>query len=182
MGRAEKILSQGRVFRRVILIFITVGTHEQGMDRLFKQIDDLIESNQIKDEVFAQIGYTNYIPKNFKYQKMIGFDEMDEWIRKSDIIITHGGPGSIFHPLQYGKIPIVIPRNPDFKEHVDNHQILFAKRLEENKKILAVYEIEKIIDIIENYDSKIKKCLISKQNVEVFIKKLDDILYKKFKI
>lgn len=164
------------------MIFITVGTHEQGMDRLFKQIDYLIESKQIKDEVFAQIGYTDYVPKNFKYQKMISFDEIDEWVKKSDIIITHGGPGSIFHPLQYGKVPVVIPRNPDFKEHVDDHQILFTKRLEENKKILAVYQIEKLIDVIENYNIKIKHCLISTQNAEEFIKKLENSLYKKFKM
>ena len=89
------------------MIFVTVGTHEQGMDRLFIEIDRLIEEGVIIEKVFAQIGYTNYEPKNFEYKKLIGYDEMDNLVRKSDIIITHGGPGSIFHPLQYDKIPIV---------------------------------------------------------------------------
>lgn len=115
------------------MIFITVGTHEQGMDRLFIEIDKLIERAQIKDKVFAQIGYTDYVPKYFEYKKMISYDEMDRYMRNSKIIITHGGPGTIFHPLQYNKIPIVVPRNPQFNEHIDDHQILFAKKLEEGK-------------------------------------------------
>ena len=101
------------------MIFITVGTHEQGMDRLFMEVDKLIDEEIITDEVFAQIGYTKYKPKNFNYKEMIGYDEMDDLIKKSSIVITHGGPGSIFHPLRYGKIPIVVPRNPQFDEHVD---------------------------------------------------------------
>lgn len=164
------------------MIFITVGTHEQGMDRLFKEIDDLIDRNLIQDDVFAQIGYSQYTPRNFKYKKMIGFDEMDEFIKKSNIVITHGGPGSIFHPLQYGKIPIVVPRNPDFNEHVDNHQILFTKRLEDNNKILAVYQIEELIDSINNYESKSKNCVISKNNAEKFIKNLEIALHKKINV
>ncbi len=112
------------------MIFVTVGTHEQGMDRLFIELDRLIESKQITEEVFVQIGYSKYKPKYYKYKKMIGYDEMDKYVKKADIVITHGGPGSIFHPLQYGKIPIVVPRNPEFNEHVDEHQILFTKRLE----------------------------------------------------
>lgn len=136
------------------MIFVTVGTHEQGMDRLFIELDRLIESGELKEEIFAQIGYSKYIPKNYKYKEMIGYDEMDEYVRKSDIIITHGGPGSIFHPLQYGKIPIVVPRNPEFNEHVDEHQILFTRRLEANKRVMAVYDIKELRDTIISYDKK----------------------------
>lgn len=155
------------------MIFVTVGTHEQGMERLFKELDRLIEEKEVQDEIFAQIGYSTYLPKNYRYKKMIGYDEMDEYVRKADIVITHGGPGSIFHPLQYGKIPIVVPRNPEFNEHVDDHQILFAKRLENNKKILAIYNIENLNDVIKNYYIYSDKCILSNNNVKAFIEKFD---------
>ncbi|WP_195454817.1 glycosyltransferase [Turicibacter sanguinis] len=158
------------------MIFVTVGTHEQGMDRLFKEIDRLIEEGIVKDEVFAQIGYTSYIPKNYNYKVMISYDEMDRLVRKSDIVITHGGPGSIFHPLQYEKIPIVIPRNPTFKEHVDDHQILFARRLESQKKILAVYDISTLGNIIKNYKTYCLQCVISSQNIKEFLTKFNKII------
>lgn len=158
------------------MIFVTVGTHEQGMDRLFIELDKLIESGHIKEEVFAQIGYTDYKPLNYKYKKMIGYDEMDEYVKKSDIIITHGGPGSIFHPLQYNKIPIVVPRNPEFNEHVDNHQILFAKRLDENSKIIGVYDIEELGNVIYNYQKLSYKCNNYSSNKGEFIKKFDKVI------
>ncbi|WP_370831248.1 glycosyltransferase [Clostridium sp.] len=161
------------------MIFVTVGTHEQGMDRLFIELDRLIEEGVITEKVFAQIGYTNYEPKNFEYKKLIGYDEMDNLVSKSDIIITHGGPGSIFHPLQYGKIPIVVPRNPKYNEHVDNHQILFTKRLEEEKKILAVYEVSSIKEIVVNYNSISRKCRINTSTSGKFIKGFEELLKNK---
>lgn len=161
------------------MIFVTVGTHEQGMDRLFIEIDRLIEEGVIIEKVFAQIGYTNYEPKNFEYKKLIGYDEMDNLVRKSDIIITHGGPGSIFHPLQYDKIPIVVPRNPKYNEHVDNHQILFTKRLEQEKKILAVYEVSDIKEFLVNYNIIYQKCKINTSNSGKFIKVFEELLKNK---
>lgn len=164
------------------MIFITVGTHEQGMDRLFEKIDELIELGKIDRNVFAQIGYTNYSPKNFKYKKLIDFDEMDKMIKNSQIVITHGGPGSIFHALQYNKIPIVIPRNPIFNEHIDDHQILFTKRLEEENKIIAVYDTNDLYETIKAYEKKSTHCIISKNNTSVFIKKLNELMGNKLNL
>ena len=111
------------------MIFVTVGTHEQNFDRLVKEVDNLVKENVIKEEVFIQTGYSNYVPKYCKYEAVISYDEMERLTKTARIVITHGGPGSIFLPIQYMKKPIVVPRNPKFDEHVDNHQILFAKRM-----------------------------------------------------
>lgn len=176
MGRTKEVLPKRTSIGGIILIFVTVGTHEQGMERLFIQLDKLIESGDIKEEVFAQVGYCNYEPKNYEYKKMIGYDEMDEYVRKSDIIITHGGPGSIFHPLQYNKVPIVVPRDPEFDEHVDDHQILFTKRLDKNSKIIGVYDIEDLGSIISNYKQLSVKCNTYSSNKNDFIRKFDNAI------
>ena len=176
MGRTKKILSKRKSIGGIILIFVTVGTHEQGMDRLFLELDNLIENGHIKDEIFAQIGYCDYVPKYFQSKKMIGYDEMDEWVKASDIIITHGGPGSIFHPLQYNKIPIVVPRNSEFNEHVDNHQMLFAKRLDEGSRIIGVYNIEELNDAITNYKELSMRCKNYSSKKSQFIKSFDEIV------
>lgn len=160
------------------MIFVTVGTHEQGMDRLFIELDNLIENGDIKEDVFAQIGYSNYIPKNYKHKKMIGYDEMDEYVRKANIVITHGGPGSIFHPLQYGKLPIVVPRNPEFNEHVDEHQILFTRRLEKNNKVIGVYNIEELNNAVTNYKKFSMKLDIHNSGENEFIIKFEKEISK----
>lgn len=161
------------------MIFVTVGTHEQGLDRLLIELDRLIEAKVINEEVFAQVGYSEYKPKNYKYENMIGYDQMDLYVKKARIVITHGGPGSIFHPLQYGNIPIVVPRNPEFNEHVDNHQILFAKRLEGNSKVIGVYDINDLEYKIKNHKELSLKCNSSKSNIDEFISKFDGLVNKK---
>ena len=158
------------------MIFVTVGTHEQGLDRLLIELDRLIETGGIKQEVFAQIGYSKYIPKNYEYKEMLSYDLMDEYVKKSDIVITHGGPGSIFHPLQYGKIPIVVPRNPEFNEHVDNHQILFTKRLENSQKIIAAYNIDELAIKVNNYKKLILGCKIDNCEKHNFITKFEKLV------
>ncbi|MBU3134088.1 glycosyl transferase family 28 [Clostridium gasigenes] len=158
------------------MIFATVGTHEQGLDRLLIELDRLIEQNIITEEVFAQIGYSEYKPKNYKYEEMIGYDEMDSYVRKASIVITHGGPGSIFHPLQYGKIPVVVPRNPKYKEHVDNHQILFTKRLEQNNRVLAIYDVQNLGCIINDYKNLVKNFGVYEGGNKKFIVRFSNLI------
>ena len=140
------------------MIFVTVGTHEQPFDRLLKCIDNMIENGQIKEEVIVQKGYTDYEPKNYKAEKLIPFEQMQENIEKARIVITHGGPASFIAPLSIGKIPIVVPRKAELNEHVNNHQVEFSREVEKRMKNIIVAENnEELIDDIVNYDSKIKE-------------------------
>lgn len=157
------------------MIFVTVGTHEQAFDRLLKKIDELKGSGKLKDDVFIQSGYSNYEPRFCEFKKMIGFDEMYQMTTEADIVITHGGPGSIMLPMSMNKKPIVVPRQHKFDEHVDDHQVLFSKRLEEENKILAVIDIDEIEEYIFNYDQYKGNNVASDSNLPSFIKRLDEI-------
>lgn len=140
------------------MIFVTVGTHEQQFNRLLKEMDRLVESGIIKEEVFIQTGFSTYEPKFCKWSKLIPYKEMKEKVEKARIVITHGGPASFIAPLQIGKIPIVVPRQLEFEEHVNNHQLDFAKQVSERMgTIIPVYDIETLGDIIKNYKNIIKE-------------------------
>ncbi|MFQ6178957.1 glycosyltransferase [Bacillus paranthracis] len=160
------------------MIFVTVGTHEQQFNRLVEGMDELISDSAIVEEVFIQKGYSNYNPDFCQSKELMDYDEMINKTREASIVITHGGPGSIMLALSMGKIPIVFPRNPEYGEHVDNHQILFAKRLEQDKKIIAVYEKEELKKVILNYDVKIKelKQYTANNNKDQFVEKLEHIV------
>ena len=75
------------------MIFVTVGTHNQGFERLIKKMDEI--AGRIDEEIIMQIGYTNYKPKNTKFFEFLGFHDLIEMYQKADIIITHGGAGSL---------------------------------------------------------------------------------------
>lgn len=164
------------------MIFVTVGTHEQPFDRLLKCIDNMIENGQIKEEVIVQKGYTDYEPKNYKAEKLIPYEQMQENIKKARIVITHGGPASFIAPLAIGKIPIVVPRKKEFNEHVNNHQLEFAKEVAIRMKNIIVAETDnEIRDSIVNYDKKIKKLSNNNSsNNKSFCKELEKEINKLF--
>ena len=135
------------------MIFVTVGTHEQQFDRLIRKIDDLKKQGKIKEDVFIQLGYSNYIPEKCKWKKMIGYEEMNKYMSSARIIITHGGPGSIFQSINHDKIPVVVARNPEFSEHVDEHQMEFSRKLDNKKKVIAIENVEELENVIDNYES-----------------------------
>lgn len=139
------------------MIFVTVGTHEQPFNRLIKKVDDLVADGSIKEEVIIQAGFSTYKPEHCKWQKMMSFDEMQQNLKDARIVITHGGPSSFIEALQFGKIPIVAPRQEKFHEHVNNHQVTFTEVIEKRmNNIIPVYDIEKLANTIKNYDEIVK--------------------------
>lgn len=158
------------------MIFVTVGTHEQPFDRLLRCIDKMVEDGKIKEEVVVQKGYTDLKLKYCKEYKLIGYDEMKKYIKEARIVVTHGGPASFIAPISIGKVPIVVPRKKEFDEHVNNHQLEFAREVEQRMKNIIVADNEREIeDAIINYDKKIKNLIGSlNSNNEKFIKKLEE--------
>lgn len=126
------------------MIFVTVGTHNQGFERLVRKIDGLVEGKKIRDKVIIQTGYTGYKPKACKWFKFVSPEEFEMMCEKSNLIITHAGVGSIMTCLKFSKGIIVVPRLKKFNEHRDDHQLQITKELEKQGKILAVYDIDKL--------------------------------------
>lgn len=158
------------------MIFVTVGTHEQQFNRLVKKIDELVEVGAIKDEVFIQTGYCDYIPKHCEWAKIIPYTEMIEKMKEAKVVITHGGPASFMQVLQLGKTPIVVPRVYEFNEHVNNHQVEFCKHVEEHlKNIYCVYDCEEILEIIDSKQNLIDAGNRSTNN-SVFCKQLRKLI------
>lgn len=63
------------------------------------------------------------------------------------------GPASFIMPLQIGKTPIVVPRQHQFNEHVNDHQVEFARNVAKRMgTIIEVEDIETLGDVITNYD------------------------------
>lgn len=135
------------------MIFVTVGTHEQQFDRLIKKVDELKRDAVIKEDVVIQTGFSTYEPKHCQWSKLIPYREMIENVQNARIIITHGGPASFIMPLQMGKVPIVVPRQQKFEEHINDHQLEFAREVEKRQKnIIVVEDIGQLESSICNYE------------------------------
>ena len=135
------------------MIFVTVGTHEQPFDRLLKKIDELKKKWNNSGKVIMQTGFSTYEPKYCEWSKLLPYKDMVQNVADARIVITHGGPASFIMPLQVGKIPIVVPRQKKFEEHVNDHQVEFAHNVAERMgNIIVIEDIEKLQEIIIKYD------------------------------
>ena len=112
------------------MIFITLGSQKFQFNRLLKEVDKLISDGVITDEVFAQKGYSDYQPENFEFKNFLDRDEFADIMKKSNLVITHGGTGAIIGAVKKGKKVIAVPRLAKYGEHVDDHQIQLIKQFE----------------------------------------------------
>lgn len=144
MGNPNKSLSQSHLWRYIILIFVTVGSRKYQFNRLFKKIDELIELNIIKEEVFAQIGNSDYEPKNFPYERFLDKKTFENFIVKANFIISHGASGTIMNALYHKKKVITVTRLSKFNEHIDDHQIQNNIAFAQKKLVLAVIELDEL--------------------------------------
>lgn len=135
------------------MVFVTVGTHEQQFNRLIKAVDELKRDGIITEDVIMQTGFSTYEPKYCQWSKLLPYQQMVKNVENARIVITHGGPASFIMPLQIGKTPIVVPRQHQYEEHVNNHQVEFARNVADRMgTIILVEDIAKLGEIIINYD------------------------------
>ena len=160
------------------MIFVTVGTHEQPFNILIKKVDELVASGDIKEKVVVQTGFSTYKPKHCEAHKMMSFDEMQQALKDARIVITHGGPSSFIEALQFGKVPIVVPRQEKYHEHVNDHQVEFTKLIAKRmNNIIPVYDVNNLLNTINDYNeiTKIKNSGESSNNKQ-FNEKLEKIV------
>lgn len=164
------------------MIFVTVGTHEQPFDRLLKKIDELKKNGIIQEKVIMQTGFSTYEPKYCEWSKLLPYKDMVQNVADARIVITHGGPASFIMPLQVGKIPIVVPRQKKFEEHVNDHQVEFAHNVAERMgNIIVIEDIEKLQEIIIKYDDIVSNMTLEmKSNNEKFNENLEEIVEQIF--
>lgn len=155
MGRNEEILSECNIRGGNILIFVTVGSQKFQFNRLLQEIDRLVEDNKIKsNEVFAQIGYSTYEPRFYAYKKFLNKEEFLERMDNSEIIITHGGTGSIINGVKKEKKVIGIPRTVEHGEHVDNHQFEIVEQFANSNLIYGISDTNELENAIEKVKTK----------------------------
>jgi UDP-N-acetylglucosamine transferase subunit ALG13 len=122
------------------LIFVITGMHEHSFDRLVQAVDEYVRDG-VFDDVYIQTGYSNYEPRHCPWSKAIDFEEFESIMERADIIITHGGAGSIAGALERNKPTIAVPRLKRYGEHNNDHQLELVSVLEKAGRILVVQDM-----------------------------------------
>ena len=143
------------------MILVMLGTQNNSFERLLKKMDELIEKKVIDEKVIVQSGYTNYESKNMRIFDLIPQEELERYQEQADLIITHGGVGSIVSSIKKGKKVIAIPRLHRYHEHVNDHQKQIVESFDKKGYIIGIQRIDEL-----------RKAIIRAQEFEP--KKYDD--------
>lgn len=130
------------------MILVTLGTHPQPMDRLVVSLDQLLAGGELNEEVIVTAAAYGHRPLLARGLGIQPFDVLTDMAQSANAIITHGGPASVALALSAGHSPVVVPRNPALREHVDDHQLRFAAWLAERRGITVVLEMDALGDAV----------------------------------
>ena len=109
------------------MIFVTVGTGK--FELLVKEVDKLVP--KLKEKVVAQIGSGKYTPKNCKWFRFA--PNLKRYYKQANLIISHGGPGTVFEILDIGK-PLIALANRNRTDA--QHQAEFLRAISKESKAL----------------------------------------------
>lgn len=83
------------------MILVLLGTQNNSFHRLLEKMDEIINKGIVKmKKVIVQSGYTNYESKNMRVFDLIPQEELERYQEQADLIITHGGVGSIISSIK----------------------------------------------------------------------------------
>ena len=119
------------------MTFVTLGTQDFPFNRLLELVDRLVEEGVLQGEVFAQVGHSTYIPRNYSHVDFLNPADYSRRIGEADLIIAHAGVGTIMSCLSSRKKLIVVPRAKAHGEHVDDHQFEIAEEFAQKGYLLT---------------------------------------------
>ena len=156
------------------MILVTLGTQDKSFKRLLDAIQKQIDLGNIKDRVVVQAGCTKFESKDMEIFDLIDRDKFASLIKECDLLITHGGVGSILTGLKNNKKVIVAPRLKEYKEHTNNHQLQIIEKFEQSGYILPLYDfddLDKVLKKIANFKPRKYK-----SNTENMIKLIENYI------
>lgn len=112
-----------RSIRRLV---VSVGTQRFAFPRLLGRLASVIPHGV---EVLWQTGSADVSDLLIEPRATVPAAELEAAIQAADAVVAHAGAGIALTALRNGKIPVLVPREPTHKEHVDDHQQQIARAL-----------------------------------------------------
>ncbi len=120
------------------MILVTVGTHSMPFDRLLTAVDRAHATGVLGGhELVIQSGSCRYVCTNARQFAYCSAEELDELLMQADIVISHGGIGTLLPALRLKKHVIAIPRLQRYGEHYNDHQVEVCRALTRQGVLLS---------------------------------------------
>lgn len=156
------------------MIYVTLGTQDKPFHRLLKSIEKQIEKGTIHEEVIVQAGYTKYSTEKMKMFDLVDREEFSRLMDECNILITHGGVGSILTGLKRGKKVIACPRLYKYGEHMNDHQIQIVSVFAKEGYLLEYQEDDDLEVVLKKAETFIPKPFTS--NTDKFVTIIEEFI------
>ncbi|MBR0479575.1 MAG: hypothetical protein IJJ24_10835 [Solobacterium sp.] len=130
------------------MILVSLGTNDKSFERLLKAVEKAMEDGTITDRVVVQAGFTDYHSERMEVFSSIPGEQFEKLMDEADLIITHGGAGTIMTALKKGKCILGAARLAKYHEHVNDHQIQLLTAFEEKGYLIYMHDLEKLPEYI----------------------------------
>lgn len=107
------------------LVLVVVGTDHHPFSRLVEWMDRWARQHP-QFTCFVQFG-TSAAPLVCAGTDFLAHPDLQARMGQAAAVVSHGGPGTIMEMRASGHVPVVVPRDPALGEHVDSHQLRFAR-------------------------------------------------------
>ena len=131
------------------MILVILGTQDKDFSRLLKAVEHEIDKGTIKERVVVQAGQTKYESDKMEIFDLLPAPEFDKLMDEADLIITHGGVGSILAAIKKGKKVIAAARLSKFREHHNDHQKQIISEFVDLGYVLELRDFNKLGKLIE---------------------------------
>lgn len=131
------------------MILILLGTQDNSFHRLLEEVQALIDKKVITEKIIVQAGRTKYESKDMEIHSLMPEEELKEIMKKADLVITHGGVGSIVMALKMEKKVIAVPRLSEFGEHINNHQIQIIETFNSQEFLIGITDLKELGNALE---------------------------------
>lgn len=128
-------------------LFATVGA-TLPFDRLVEMVGAAKASGHIHERVLVQTGVGGLRPDGVEVVETLPFDGMQKALREADIVVCHGGTGSLITALRQGCRVIAVPRLFERGEHYDGHQAEITRAFEERGLIAVANSPEELVSAL----------------------------------
>ncbi len=105
---------------------------------------------------------------------LIPREEFDKYISECDLLITHGGVGSILAGINHNKKVIAVPRLAKYKEHGNDHQLQIVDNFAKSGYIIPLEnfdELDKALNKAKKFKPKPYE-----SNTKNFVKLIKDYI------
>ena len=118
--------------------FVSVGNATQPFARLLDAVAAI--AGELPQPVFVQFGSTPFRSADCDSAQWLAMADFEQRAAQAQLLILHAGAGSVIHAIRAGRLPVVMPRRARYGEHVDDHQVEFARTLAEAGRVVLALE------------------------------------------